>query len=210
MSTNKNKLTPTQSRAARRARRQNRSRLTRWGIGLAVAIVALLLIIGLILPMAGNLGGSRTSSAPEGPGKRIEDQGRDHVEENSDHPPYNSIPATSGWHYTQPLAPVSWGVHGIFIPEEKRIHNLEHGGISITYNCQNDCPQLIKDLTAVVQRARAENMKVLLSPYPNTESRISLTAWTFMDAFNTFDEKRIIEFIESHHNSPNAPEPFAN
>ena len=209
MSPSKNKLTPTQARAARRSRRQNRSRVTRWGIGIAVGAVALLLILGLIMPMVGSLG-NPISGAPDGPGEKVEDQGTQHIEEGAEHPAYNSQPATSGWHYPQPLAPVSWGVHQTFIPEEKRLHNLEHGGISITYNCAPSCPKLVESLTEIVQRARNESMKVLLSPYPGTKQRISLTAWTFIDSFDAFDKDRIIEFIDSHHNSPNAPEPYAN
>ena len=128
MSTSKNRLTPTQARAARRSRRQNRSRVTRWGIGIAVGVVALLLILGLIMPMVGSLG-NPISGSPDGPGEKVEDQGTHNNEEGEEHPAYNSQPATSGWHYPQPLAPVSWGIHQTFIPEEKRLHNLEHGGI---------------------------------------------------------------------------------
>ena len=209
MSTSKNRLTPTQARAARRSRRQNRSRVTRWGIGIAVGVVALLLILGLIMPMVGSLG-NPISGSPDGPGEKVEDQGTHHIEEGEEHPAYNSQPATSGWHYPQPLAPVSWGIHQTFIPEEKRLHNLEHGGISITYNCAPSCPKLVESLTEIVQRARNESMKVLLSPYPGTKQRVSLTAWTFIDSFDAFDKDRIIEFIDSHHNSKNAPEPYAN
>ena len=57
----KNKPTPTQARAARRERRQNRRKFTRVFIGLAISGVALLLILGLILPMLGNLGSSAVS-----------------------------------------------------------------------------------------------------------------------------------------------------
>ena len=205
MSTSKNRLTPTQARAARRARQQNRSKFTRYAIGAGVAGVAVLLILGLILPMLGGLE-NPISGAPDGPGKKLEDQGQYHISEGEEHPAYNSIPATSGWHYAQPLAPVSWGVHKDFIPDEKKIHNLEHGGISITYNCPNGCDQLVESLVGIVERGRREGMELLLSPHPETENRIALTAWTFIDNFDAFDQGRIIEFIDAHHNSPNAPE----
>ena len=80
----KNRPTPTQARAARRERRQNRRKFTRVFIGLAIGGVALLLILGLILPMLGNLGGS-SDKTPNGPGKQIESDGRDHIEEGSQH-----------------------------------------------------------------------------------------------------------------------------
>ncbi len=46
----KNKLTPTQARAARRKRKDSKRKFTRWLIGFAFGIVALLLVAGLILP----------------------------------------------------------------------------------------------------------------------------------------------------------------
>jgi hypothetical protein len=205
MSSSKNKLTPTQTRAARRTRRQNRSKITKYAIGAAAIGVAVLLILGLILPMLGGLGNPMTG-APDGPGKKIEDLGSYHIGEGEEHPDYNSIPATSGWHYAQPLAPVSWGVHKDFIPDEKKIHNLEHGGISITYNCPSGCDELVKSLADIVERGRTEGMELLLSPHPGTEKRIALTAWAFIDHLDPFDKDRIINFIDAHHNSPNAPE----
>ena len=209
----KNKPTPTQARAARRERRQNRRKFTRVFIGLAIAGVALLLILGLILPMLGNLGSS-ADKVPDGPGKEIESDGRVHIDEGSEHPSYRTVPAASGWHYPQPLAPVSWGIHTEYIPEEKRIHNLEHGGISKAYNCaepaSDDCNQLVESLTSIVDRAREANLKVVMSPYPGMPTKIALTAWTFIDAFDEFDEDRIKEFIKAHESSPNAPERFSN
>ena len=207
--TNKSKPTPTQARASRRERRHNRRRITRWLIGIAISLVAALLILGLFLPMLGNLGDTM-SGVPEGPGEKFESQGTEHIEEKASHPPYNSIPATSGWHYSQPFAPVKWGIHKEFIPEEKRIHNLEHGGISVAYDpakCDQKC---INDLVLVVERAREENLKVLLSPYPNMDHAISLTAWTFLQVLDTFDKGTINKFITTHESSPNAPERFAN
>ena len=209
----KNRPTPTQARAARRERRQNRRKFTRVFIGFAVGGVALLLILGLILPMLGDLGSS-ADKVPDGPGKQIESNGQDHIDEGSEHPAYRTVPAASGWHYPQPLAPVSWGIHTEYIPEEKRIHNLEHGGISITYNCaeptSDDCNQLVESLRSIVDRAREANLKVVMSPYPGMPTKIALTAWTFIDAFDEFDEDRIKDFINSHESSPNAPERFAN
>jgi hypothetical protein len=40
------------------------------------------------------------------------------------------------------------------------------------------------------------------------DTRIALTAWTFLDGFDDFDEARIMAFISAHESSPNAPEPF--
>ena len=45
-----------------------------------------------------------------------------------------------------------------------------------------------------------------MSPYPGMDSTISLTAWTFIDRLDFFDEDRIRDFVGTHESSPNAPE----
>ena len=147
-----------------------------------------------------------SSSAPDGPGQKIATQGRDHVAPGKEHPAYSTSPATSGWHYDLPFAPVDWGIYEEYVDDEYLIHNLEHGGIGIHYNCPDGCDELVSDLSRIADRSLAENLKVVLSPYPDMPTRIALTAWTFLDAFEEFDEDRIIEFIETHESSPTAPE----
>ena len=199
------RLTPTQARAARRARRRARRRFLRWGIGTVVGAVALAFIAGLFLPGL-NFSFGSSGSGPDGPGLRMSDQGQFHIELGQDHPAYNSAPATSGWHYEQPLAPVRWGVHDGIVADEYRIHNLEHGGVGVHYNCPEGCPELVERLAEIVNRAAGGGLKVMMSPYPDMQSTIALTAWTFIDQFEVFDEQRIKDFIDAHESSPNAPE----
>ena len=208
---NRRRLTPTQARAARRSRRQARRRLVRYGGGAAVALVAFIFILSLFVPGLPFLTQDRLGrGAPDGPGERVAEQPRTHVGIGEAHPAYNSVPATSGWHYNLPLAPVRWGVHDEFIEEEYRLHNLEHGGIGIHYDCPDGCSELVGQLSALVRRARDEDdLKVLLSPYPGMETRIALTSWTFIDRLDEFDEDRIVDFILAHESSANSPEPNA-
>ena len=207
----RNRTTPTQARAARRARQQSRSRLKRIAAFTAVGLIAGLFILSLILPSVpfGGFADLFGSDVPDGPGQKIATQGRDHVAPGQPHPEYSTSPATSGWHYDLPFAPVDWDIYDEHIEDEYLIHNLEHGGIGIHYNCPDGCDELVRDLSRIADRALAENLKVVLSPYPDMPTRIALTAWTFLDAFDEFDEDRIIEFIESHESSPTAPENLA-
>ena len=203
--------TPTQVRAARRARRQKRRRLVRIAAFSGAGLVAVLLIAGLVLPglPIGGFSEMFGGSVPSGPGEKIADQGRDHVVQGQEHPEYNSKPATSGWHYNLPIAPVEWGIYDDFVEDEYLLHNLEHGGIGIHYDCPDGCADLVDNLERLVNRSLAENLKVVLSPYPGMDTRIVITAWHFLDGFDEYDEGRIIDFIETHESSPNAPERFA-
>ena len=143
------------------------------------------------------------------PGERIVDQGRDHILPEDTHVPYESMPATSGPHYTHPYAPAPWGIYDLALPDEVVVHNLEHGGVGVYYACPNGCPDLVDELTSVVNDALIDGLKVIMLPYPNMGSTISLVAWNFIDKLEHFDQDRIELFINAHESSPNAPEYMA-
>ena len=161
--------------------------------------------------------------------------GNMHVQRDESHPSYNSVPATSGWHYSDELAPMPWGVYSEPIPDEVLVHNLEHGGVGIHYNCPDGCDFLVQQLASLAihregdwideyistldpdldrqELAQAENIrrhyKIIMSPYPNMETTIALTAWNFLDRLDVYDDGRIIDFILDHVSSSNAPEYLA-
>ena len=194
------KLTPTQSRAARRARRHKRKRILRGAAFALVGIIAFLFIVALFAPgLPISIGGG---GGPDGPGERFANQGQLHINPGVDHPPYNSLPATSGWHYGQPFGPSPWGVFTQFIEDEVLVHNLEHGGIVVNYNCPDGCPVLVSQLSELLSPFD----KYILSPHPGMDATIALRAWTFLDKFNEFDEERILAFVDAHMSSRNAPE----
>ena len=195
------RLTSTQARAARRTRRQARRRVLRFGAFAAVGMVALLFIAALFAPgLPISIGGGGT---PDGPGERLPDQGNRHVDPGQEHVAYNSLPAVSGPHYPQPLAPAPWGEHTEPLPDEVLVHNLEHAGVGLLYDCPEGCPELVQQLREMMSLAD----KVILAPYPGMETKIALTAWTFIDRLEEFDEERIRAFMGAHINSANAPEP---
>ena len=152
------------------------------------------------------MGNCSRAGAPEGPGIRVAEQGREHVVPGSEHEQFNSKPATSGWHYDYPLAPVRWGIYDEPLEDEVLLHNLEHGYVNVHYDCPDDCPELVEQLTTLTQEGIDRGGKLILSPYPEMDTRIALTAWTFIDQFEEFDEDRIRDFVSSHESSPNAPE----
>jgi len=202
-STRRTRLTPTQARAARRARRDRKRRFKRFAGFAGVITIALFFIFALFatgLPISiGSSGGEG------GVGTRYPDQDDQHIPRDQEHAEYNSVPATSGWHYSDFNSPAPWGVYENFIPDEVLIHNLEHAGVGVHYDCPDGCPELVVQLRDIAEGAT----KVIMSPYANMSTTIALSAWNYLDAFDEFDEDRIKDFIRAHVNSNNAPEPFA-
>ena len=65
----------------------------------------------------------------------------------------------------------------------------------VQYNCPTPCPELVDKLKSIVNRY---DRQVLLAPYPGMKTRIALTAWTRLEAFDDFDEARIVKFIRAY------------
>jgi hypothetical protein len=127
------------------------------------------------------------------PGVSLPDQGNAHIQTPTDpHVAYNSDPPTSGPHLPY-LAP--WGIHTEPIAKELQVHNLEDGGVVVQYSCPSGCPDLVERLAAIVRRY---DRQVILAPYPGMKTRIALTAWTRLDAFDEYDEARILRFIRAY------------
>jgi len=150
--------------------------------GLMVAVVAAALVGYWAFRAAADL-----------PGVKLPDLGNAHIQLATDpHVPYNSEPPTSGPHLPY-IAP--WGIHTEPIRQELQVHNLEDGGVMVQYHCASPCPELQAKLTEIVRRYETQ---VILAPYPGMRKRIALTAWTRLDAFDDFDEARIVRFIRAY------------
>lgn len=60
------------------------------------------------------------------------------------------------------------------------------------------CHKLVDQLIGIYEKKGKTRLIVI--PRPNMDSRIALTAWTYLDKFNEFNEQRIIKFIDAHLN----------
>ena len=176
---------------SREKTRQSRRKLMVW-----VAVLAL-------LAAGGGWMAFRQSNLP---GESIESMGRLHVPQNTPPPKYNSSPPTSGPH----SSPARWGQHNQEVPEISQVHNLEHGGIMIQYNCARlsggqNCGDVRSALRAIMRKARdANGHRFVLAPYSKMPHAIAVTAWTWLQTFAAPDEAGILAFADAHYN--NAPE----
>ncbi len=129
------------------------------------------------------------------------DNGGLHVAAGSYVNSYTESPATSGAHWFAPNtparipSPARWGEYNFVIPDEVLVHNLEHGGIGIHYNCPEGCEQLVGQLSGLVPRNPSQ---FILSPYTDMPARIAITAWRHSLYLDAFDEAAIRSFINDH------------
>jgi hypothetical protein len=171
-----------------------------WAIYGGIAVTAIVLAgVGIWVGAATSPRGSRpdagasASAAARLVVETYPDQGRDHIRLGDPHPAYNSNPPTSGWHTPQ-TAP--WGIHRTVIPDEVLVHNLEHGGIWISYRDPDDTA-LVERIEALATRYRS---KVVVTPRPANDAPIAVAAWTKLMKLQAFDEAAIVRFIDAYKN----------
>ena len=132
-------------------------------------------------------------------GEAIPVLGRDHIKDVSAKIQYNSNPPTSGTHYEYAE---QWGVFDQPQPDTKMVHNLEHGGIWITYKDIDD--QTKQQLETI---AKANPGSVIMTPRSANDSKIALASWGRLEKLDSYDEAKILEFIKANKNK--SPEPMA-
>jgi hypothetical protein len=131
--------------------------------------------------------------------------GRTHIEVGTKGTGYSSNPPTSGPHYNAAgFGPIECKVFDSEVADEGVIHNLEHGGIWISYKDKTN-----KELKNKLEEIAKANTKIVLSPRVANDSNIAVAAWGRLLKLEEFDEAKIVDFIKLYKNSPNAPEPIA-
>ena len=125
-------------------------------------------------------------------------QGQEHIVVGASHLTYNSNPPTSGPHYAEPA---KWGVYQTELPDEQLVHNLEHGGIWISYKGVDETSK-----TALEKLAQT-HAKIIVEPREKDDAPIILASWGQIVRLQKYDEQEISNFIKT--NSNRSPEPFA-
>lgn len=137
------------------------------------------------------------------PGSAHSDNGRKHVsakEYGSDEPP------TSGDH----AEALPWQVYDREVPDVNVIHNLEHGGVYVSYRpdiAKSDIEKLKGLFSRPYSNASFTPNKAIVAPRTTNKPPIVLSSWTRSLALESFDETTIIEYYLA--NVGKSPEPLA-
>jgi uncharacterized protein DUF3105 len=158
----------------------------------AIAGGAVVLVIGILV--ARSFGVGEGAGRYTGPGSGI----GNHIAEGTPIA-YPSYPPTYGPHW---FVPATWGFHSEVVPDERAVHNLEHGGVVASYN---DIPPAslaaLQALLTTYPKDKYNEVKLLIRPYDKIASgTIVLTAWEWIDELPTYDEARVRHFLDAHLN----------
>ena len=172
----------------------------RWLYVTASAIIAVLVIAGFVVPSLVGLGGGAGQTVGSsyeyvsGVGQQHDIMvTRQHVPESAT-VKYDTVPATSGDHWAQ------WSECGFFeqeLPDERVVHNLEHGNIVVSYNLAT--PEEVEQLRGVFEDIGLSNVHGIARHYTKIpEGSVVLTAWGVSDQMDGVDKERIETFFTTY------------
>jgi hypothetical protein len=107
---------------------------------------------------------------------------------------YGAIPPTSGEHWPR------WADCGFYtedLPDERIVHNLEHGNIVVSYNFAN--PALVTELKDGLEDLEEFEDWGVARPYDKIEDgQVVLTAWGRMLPMRGVRSGEIQQFFEAY------------
>jgi hypothetical protein len=127
-------------------------------------------------------------------------EGQQHVAEGSPIQ-YKTVPPTSGPHYPSPK---DWGVYDQAIVPGYWVHNLEHGGVALLYNCPSGCPDVVsigQDAFNTFPKEKYGEVKLVVTPYAGLPDgvQVAAVAWQYAKLYHgDFTRDNFLAFYNGH------------
>jgi hypothetical protein len=118
---------------------------------------------------------------------------------------YTANPPASGNHW--PMWQEPWGDYPTELPRERWVHNLEHGGVVLLYNCPLGCEDIHQQLVAIRNGTRPDrynSVRILVTPDSVMPHKVAAVAWLWRWQGDSVDMNAIQCFIQSRYDR--APE----
>lgn len=169
-------------------------------------IIGIIAVVGVIWFASNNSTNQITPALSENlelQGEEFPIVGKAHVPEGTRVTNYNSNPPTSGNHWP---SSANWGFYTKPLPDEQLVHNLEHGGIWISYKDVNNIDEeTSKKLEAI---ANKYPQAVIITERPENETQFAIASWGRLYVSDSFDQEFAEKFIRANLN--NSPEKLAS
>jgi hypothetical protein len=189
------------SKSARnRVQRQNAltERTVPWGGIVFFTVIGVVAVVAITFAFLQ----TRTSSASADIEGLVQKDGlsRDHV---TTPVKYDSTPPMGGAHDGM-WQNCDGRVYEQALRNENAVHSLEHGAVWITYK-----PGLAADQISKLKEKVEGNDYTMMSPYPDLDAPIALTAWGKQVKVQDASDKRVDSFLKAYVKGPQTPEPGA-
>ena len=116
-----------------------------------------------------------------------------HISENRS-VEYDAFPPTSGDHW---LNPTGCGFYQDGLPDERIVHNLEHGNIVVSYNLTDDAE--VDRLRNLVTDIGLANVWGITRFYDKiAPGQVAVATWGVLDIMEGIDPERINTFFETY------------
>jgi len=125
-------------------------------------------------------------------------EGRDHIPPGTD-VNYQTNPPTSGGHLAEAK---NWGIYDAEIDDKAGVHNLEHGGVWISYK------DISEEDVAILKEIGKQNLQsTVVAPRQNNDNKVVVASWGRMMQLDSVDKALIQKYIDEYKNQ--SPEKLA-
>ena len=112
---------------------------------------------------------------------------------------YSTSPPTSGPHWKSGWAQCSIYSDEDDVPDERIVHNMEHGQVIISYNLTDEAQ--IDQLKGIARSLQDRRRWMIMRPYSSIPAgQIVLHSWGWLQRFASVDETGIRAFYDAHIN----------
>lgn len=134
----------------------------------------------------------------EGKVEEFQIEGRDHVPAGTS-VEYQTNPPTSGGHLAEAK---NWSVYDKEIDDKAGVHNLEHGGIWISYKDITE-----EDIKVLEDLGKQNSQSTVVSPRSANNDKIVVASWGKLMRLESIDKALIQKYIDTYKNQ--SPEKLA-
>ncbi len=126
---------------------------------------------------------------------------------------WTTNPPSSGPHYPSWVA---WDSYDVPIPRGFWLHDLEHGGVAVLYDCPEGCDGEVEQAQGVIDGLKGDpacvapgpKNRVVMTPDPLIDQRWAAAAWGFTLTADCFDADLFRLFLDSYQGA--GPENFCS
>lgn len=195
-----NKTGTKTAKKGKKGRTVRRPKQRPWGWIAAFVALGVLCVGGITYAVV-NKGSGNPSNIDIAGIQTYDNLSRQHTQGTVD---YEQQPPVGGSHN-----PVWLGCMGTVydepVPNENAVHSLEHGAVWVTYK-----PGIPDDQRKELAQRVQGQPYTLMSPYPDQQSPIVLTAWGHQLSVDSAGDDRIDDFFTAYVQGPQTPEPGAS